>query len=260
MRFLRQFVSILPKPIKSLALELGNRVKQDVFGLPDAVSDFRKLSKILKPDMILDIGAHVGEFAASIRKTNPDIPLILFEPTPTSITALHKRFNGDNLVQILPLAVSDKVGKEQFFLNNNEQTNSLLDNDLTNQKDFEDSTKHCETISIDTTTLDVWWEAQEKRLDAIIFIKADIQGAELKMIEGGAVCLRKSVAAIYTEVSIAPCYVNQGDLFSVHQRLTDLGFILFQVYRTRSNSEGRALWADALWVKPFILEQLSKSK
>lgn len=81
-----------------------------------------------------------------------------------------------------------------------------------------------------------------------------MQGAELQLLEGGIETISQRAAALYTEVGIAELYVGQADLLSLLSRIQSTGFFaLYQLYRTRSNNHGRALWLDAMWVRSEIV-------
>ena len=118
-------------------------------------------------------------------------------------------------------------------------------------------TAHTGKIDVPVTTLDEWLGQHVPAGDVVV--KADVQGAELKLIEGGRQSLRSRVSVFYTEVSLAELYIGQGDLFSIHAALTsNLPFVLYQIYRTRSDANGRALWADAMWIRKDLISPRSE--
>jgi hypothetical protein len=100
-------------------------------------------------------------------------------------------------------------------------------------------------------------------IDAIDYLKMDIQGAELQALRGAERHLRRTMV-VHTEVEFVPLYVGQPLFAEVDQELRRQGFLLhtFAGMSGRSfkpvmvnNNPNRALhqvlWADAVYVKDF---------
>src|ERR1700674_4074569 len=66
---------------------------------------------------VLDIGAHVGSFAAEIRALLPDAMIYAFEPQADSFEALKQRFSADPHFLASQLALADKNEEAEFFRN-----------------------------------------------------------------------------------------------------------------------------------------------
>jgi FkbM family methyltransferase len=90
------------------------------------------------------------------------------------------------------------------------------------------------------------------------FVKADTQGSELYVLEGGAGILGTSVSGVEVEVEFAPIYKNQPLFADVDRFLRGLGFLLFDLRpchwkraagRAIGGPHGQIIWADALYLK-----------
>ena len=247
----------LPVGCRRIVLQWAHTLGSSLFHIPDPYEDMARLASVCPPAMVLDVGAHVGETVRELVKRFPGVPVHAFEPTPNSYNSLRTIARSLSNVSVHEVAVSDHCGRMKLFLNANSQTNSLLDNDADNKADLAASTQHIGSVDVELTTLDKW--ATKFSLQGPIFIKADVQGAEMQILEGGRHTFRNRVMAFYSEVSIGRLYANQADLFSLHHALTeDYPFVLYQIYRTRSNPHGRALWTDALWIHRELLSLLER--
>jgi FkbM family methyltransferase len=232
------------------------RKAKAAFNVPDAYGEIVKICRLLPPAAILDVGSHRGDTIVRYLDEFRSIPIYGFEPTPESFQYLQQRFGGSTQVTLHSVALSNESGVHEFFCNVDEQTNSLLDNDAENQESFGEDTTHVQRIEVRTTTLDEW--AAKEFPDGRLVLKVDVQGAEGLLIEGGRETIRNRVIAFYSEVMLSPMYSGQTDFGAVHQRLTmELGFVLRDIYPCLHSDSGKAVQADALWVKPEVLEALS---
>jgi FkbM family methyltransferase len=239
--------SPLRKLVWSSLGSVGRPVCKRLCGRTYPADDMQRLAAVIKPEAILDIGAHVGTFATSLASKLPGVPIHAFEPTPASAATLRAAVRHFPSVYVHEIAVSSHTGVRDLFLNSNSQTNSLLENDDANNRFYGTLTEHLGRVSVQTTTLDSWVEAHSP--GAPLFIKVDIQGAELHLIKGGGRTLEHSTAVFFSEASLAPLYQGAGDLFQIHEAITkSLPFVLLDIYRTYRNGNGRAMWTDAMWI------------
>lgn len=231
------------------------RKVKSALNVPDAYGEIVKICQLLPPAAILDVGSHRGTTIVRYIDELGSIPIHGFEPTPESYEYLRQRFEGFKQVFLHNVALSDESGVHEFFCNVDEQTNSLLDNDAENEESFGEDSAHLRRIEVRTTTLDEW--AAREIPDGRLVLKVDVQGAEGLLIEGGQQTIRERVIAFYSEVMLSPMYSGQTDFGAVHERLTtELGFVLRNIYPCLHNDSGKAVQADALWVKPPVLEAL----
>ena len=149
-----------------------------------------------------------------------------------------------------------RAGVLPFFLNRFDATNSLLDNAQGPRSSQTELAEHVNRIEVQATTLDDWCAAVCPRGDLVI--KADVQGAEGRVVAGGRRAFtERRVAAMYCEVAFAPLYECQTNFFELHETLTvKYGLALWQIYALSRDAAGRAAWGDALWLREDALASM----
>lgn len=222
------------------------RMLKSTMGCPDAYGDLIQVVRRNRVSAILDVGAHHG---LSVRKFIDEVstPIHAFEPTPHSFRALQKKYGNHPQVTLHNIALSIKNDLKRFYVNENSQTNSLLERDIGNVRAFEKATTERKQIEVQCMRLDDWCASEE--IDGPLVVKADIQGAEGLFLEGGRQTFRKSVIAFYSEAQLQPMYKGQVCFTEINELMTDYGFYLHNVYPCMHDAEGRALQLDAFWIK-----------
>lgn len=143
--------------------------------------NIRIINKYIKPGMsIIDVGAHIGLMSVIFgKKVGQTGAVFSFEPTPSTFEVLKKsvRINNlDSIIQTENAALSDKNGKNIFYISNYNADNS---NSLVNKKRIDRNEKPIEVqlYSIDDYII-------QKEIKQVDFIKIDAEGAELSVLKG----------------------------------------------------------------------------
>lgn len=131
------------------------------------------IEKEIKPGMIVvDLGANIGYLSlimADLMKGKGFLHCI--EPDPRNIKLLtyNIKVNKYNFMQMYPLAISNKKGKSNFCLGSSSNLSSMTKTKNTKGK-----------IEVKVNTLTNFF----KHKDFPNFIKTDIEGAEVEMMDG----------------------------------------------------------------------------
>ena len=190
MRFLKQIFPILHNTIKSLVAQLAtlsfylrgiklppyfdesDRIHNAIHGIENDIIYFTNYT--LKQGMVVvDVGANVGFLTRQFGKLVGDTGKVLsFEADPSTFEYL--KYNSRKLpcVQLFQLAVSDVNGSAQFYLH----SRSGASNSLVNTPQSK------EMITVKCMTLDDFLDTLPPM--KIDFIKIDVEGAELKVLNG----------------------------------------------------------------------------
>jgi FkbM family methyltransferase len=118
------------------------------------------------PEIIFDLGSNVGLSVIYFRLKYPNAKIYAFEPDPETFKKLRKNIKQFNDIFIFNLAISDKNGKEKFYIYPNQSMSSSLLQRLPNQP----------FIEVETKTLDSIFA--ELSIDKVDLLKFDIEGVE----------------------------------------------------------------------------------
>jgi FkbM family methyltransferase len=118
------------------------------------------------PKIIFDLGSNVGLSVIYFRLKYLNAKIYAFEPDPEAFRKLKKNIKQFNNIFIFNLAVSDKNGKEKFYIYPNQSMSSSLLQRLPNQPVVEVKTKTLDSI------------LDELSINKVDLLKFDIEGAE----------------------------------------------------------------------------------
>lgn len=148
--------------------------------------------------VIFDIGANLGFTTEIFFKTGGVI--VAVEPDLINLNSLRARFSKEEKVTIVPKAVSDSIGEEVIYLDDNGNALHTLSNKWKTYLEGaqNDRWKNKLTFSkkrtIQTTTI----EALIQKYGVPYFIKIDVEGYEEKVIKG----LNTSIPLISFEANL----------------------------------------------------------
>jgi FkbM family methyltransferase len=176
---LRKCLSLIPKgfvvpimqgPLKGMRWIVGSQTHGMWLGSYEI--DIQLAIKLrLKPGQVFyDIGANVGYYSLlASRYIDTTGFVVAFEPLPRNIEYLsrHASLNKLNNLQIIPMAVSDRSGKDNFSY-----TDDPSACHITPEGDTE----------VMVTTLDKL--VKEKKIPPPNIIKVDIEGSEIDFLKG----------------------------------------------------------------------------
>ena len=134
--------------------------------------------------MVLDVGAHSGQFAKLFAKLAPDGTVFAFEPASyaRSLLPLAKWGPWGGRIEIVPAALGDAQGTLQ--LNTPTKSAGSMRFGLAHLGAAANSATAGRAEAVLVTTVDRF--TAERALDRLDFVKADIEGWEMRMLTGGA--------------------------------------------------------------------------
>lgn len=171
-------------------------------------------------DLVVDGGANEGQWARDVRRAGYRGPLVSYEPLGAVFEKLAVRARRDGRWEARQVALDRIDGQGQINVSANSWSSSLLE--MTDQH-----------LQVDPRSGFVGAERiQVRRLDGEelppverIMLKLDVQGAELRALEGAEGILDRIVLA-ELEVSLVELYAGAPLLPDVVGRLRDHGYRL----------------------------------
>ena len=161
---------------------------------------------------VIDVGANVGDWAASIIEHSPHCDVICYEPSSACADHLRRRFAGR--VMVRQVALSDEVGNKPFASEKLFGTSSALLSGYANGKDHD-------VEQVPVSTLDEEFATGETIID---LLKIDTEGFDLHVLRG-ATGLLKSGRIKFVQFEFSHFWSRQGSTLDASFKLLgDLGY------------------------------------
>lgn len=197
---------------------------------------------------VFDIGANRGQSAKHFCRLFPEATILSFEPLPEAFQVLSAVAASSNgRIRAYNLALSNAVGETSMHYHVGHETSSSL-LPLAEARALIPGFEHCESIKIQTTTLDDAVSRFNLSLENDVLLKLDVQGAELQVLAGGPQLLGR-VRAIITEVSLAYFYNGQPTLIDLTNKLQANGFAFGGCVDQHAGLNGIIHTIDALFIR-----------
>lgn len=200
-------------------------------------------------DLLLDVGANVGQFAGSIREAGYRGKLVSFEPLAEAHARLLQASRLDPAWEIAPrVAIGADEGEVEIQVSDNSFSSSVL----TVLPDHIRAAPESACIGVENVRLSMLDTASRDYLEAsrAPFIKIDTQGYEDRVLDGATEVLEKAVG-LHLELSFVPLYEGQPLFDKVIDRLHDAGFHVWGLWQGIHDPEsGRMLQVDATLFRP----------
>lgn len=165
------------------------------------------LNRLAANSVVLDCGAHGGEFARQIRQRY-GCRVIALEPNPSLFAALPK-LEG---VTSLPYALGDHDGVMDLQIGDNYEASSLVATPA----------GHHSTVPVQVRTLAT--VMKEAGLDEIDLVKLDIEGAEIPLLASTPDDVMRKVRQFTIEFHDFNNYITPEQVRTALARMRQLGF------------------------------------
>lgn len=203
--------------------------------------DFDRMAHFgITPKAVLHVGAHEGNEIKAYRAKGIS-PVVFVEANPDLAEGLRERFKSDGDVTIIESAAAEEEGTATFNITSMNQSSSLLE--------LKDHAKLYPKIGVDkqitvrTAPIDTLLEEAGIDPSTLDFIAMDIQGAELKALQGAQNLLRH-INALQIEVNYSELYKGCPLIHEIDAFLSEHDFI-----RVMTNTPYSEEWGDALYVR-----------
>lgn len=199
-------------------------------------------------DLVLDVGANVGQFAAELRSVGYRGELVSFEPLSVAHHALSEAASRDSKWQVHARgAIGDHDGEIEINIAGNSVSSSVLPMMESHSSAAEDSAYvGAERVPIFRLDSVAPTYLEKSRCP---FLKIDTQGYEWQVLDGARETLPR-VRGVLCELSLVPLYEGQRLWMDMIQRLEAEGFTLWSIQKGFSDPrDGRTLQVDATFFR-----------
>lgn len=233
--------------MKRLFRVLGLEVQRiDSATTEDAI--LRNLLRRLQPEVVLDIGANIGQFASKVRELGYEGAIVSFEALPTVYDQLLHASRRDPKWTVAPrAALGSGAGTVDMNVAGNSASSSVLPMGSLHLS----AAPYSAYVDRETVRL--------ARLDELctgllpgagdVFMKIDTQGYEMEVLKGAGAVLDRT-CGIQLELSLVELYEAAPTLSRMAAFVEELGFEMFGIAPGfKDPRSGRLLQAEGFFVR-----------
>jgi FkbM family methyltransferase len=173
-------------------------------------------------DLVLDIGANIGQWASEIRSAGYRGRIVSFEPGSNAFAQLERAAAHDPLWEVRRLAIGASTGTETLHVTLNSVSSSLYAMGE-RQLAADPRSSVADEEMVDVMRLDDVPDLV-RSADRIL-LKADVEGGELAVLEGAGAILEQT-RLLELELSAVPLHEGQPLLGEVVHWCERSGFVL----------------------------------
>lgn len=237
---------MIKNQLKKVIRNFGFEVKRYIPSASEAarIHHFLKYYDI---ELVLDVGANIGQYALELRDLGYSKKIVSFEPLSSAYSQLQAVSSKDSLWEVAPRsAIGDKEDKIKINISANSASSSVLDM-LEYQANAAPESIYYDSEIVNLSRLDNLAKKYITEDTNSIFLKIDVQGFEKQVIEGATQILPR-INGIQMELSLVQLYKNQVLFQDMVEFMEKLGYELHAVIPGFTDSTtGRLLQLDGIF-------------
>lgn len=235
------------KIIAQMIRILRNSYNKEIVEIRNPFRDMRVLLSGVRVNSVCDIGAHQGYISLKLAEMFPSSKIYSFEPYSHSFEILRKKTEINSNIVPINCALSSSNGEMNLYINAQDSTNSLSPTGEMGKKYQSWQTETLSTENVRVFTLNSW--GKQNSVTKIEVLKLDVQGFELKVLQGAEEYLKSTLRLLYTEVEFVKIYKENCLYFELEEFLRRCNFELFQLYNLTSGDDGQLVTGDAIFIR-----------
>ncbi|MBD2579878.1 FkbM family methyltransferase [Oscillatoria sp. FACHB-1406] len=211
-------------------------------------------------DVVLDVGANIGQFGRELRAMGYEGKIISFEPISSAFEVLKQVSGSDPNWEIHKLALGRQNGEQKIHVASDSAFTSFLKSNAWCEKQFGESAVGSREETVTVRRLDeVLNEMVEKREQARMYLKMDTQGYDLEAI-AGLEGQYDGIFGLQSEISVIPIYQGMPHLTESISFFEKAGFEIAGLYPvSQQSSTVQVIEFDCLMVKSSRKKELELS-
>ena len=219
----------------------------------------RELLSLYRINLVVDVGANVGQFGKRIRRLGYDGAIHSFEPVKQSFNELTQVARSDHKWYVHNFGLGESRSSALINVSQMSVFSSLLPLNRYASELFsgESRVNHQEQVEIDT--LDNFLASEILKSGTNAFLKMDTQGYDLNVFAGARKCL-PNVSCVLSEISFVPIYEGMPHFLESLQIYENNGFSVSGLYIVSRNERDLSLVEmDCMLVNRARLSALARS-
>ena len=216
--------------------------------------NFCKLLFTYDIDLVLDVGANVGQYGMKLRKSGYSRRIVSFEPYSKAYTQLVLNIGSDDLWESLNYAIGSCDEKKELHISSDRETgdtNSLL-TETAALSELISNASHTENEFIDIHKIDTIFDSIIGQAHNV-FLKSDTQGYEKNVFDGAIESL-DNIVGIQMELSLVKLYEDEEYFIDMITYLSSYGYKLMGIDPFQVNvSTGQLIEVDAIFFKEGVV-------
>jgi FkbM family methyltransferase len=199
-------------------------------------------------DVVLDVGANVGQYAQQLRAIGYTGRIISFEPLSSAYEELVRRSKTDANWQAVNCALGEQNCTTEINVSQNSDSSSIL-NMLPYHMAAAPESRYVGKERIELKTLDSLF-TELCVDDHNVWLKIDTQGFEQRVLEGAKSSLAH-IKILQLEMSLIPLYEDEMLFSDMNEMLSNKGYRIIAIEPSFSdNNSGHLLQVDGIFYRP----------
>lgn len=234
--------------IIKLVNKLLNKFNAQILRYPSVdISRRINLFNYLKINVLLDVGANVGNYSLEMIAIGYQGRIVSFEPLRNAFLKLEHNSNSNENWKVYNIALGDFDGYSTINISKNSDSSSMLAM-LPKHLETAPQSEYISKEGIEVKRLDTIYNEICSKGDNV-FLKIDTQGFEKKVLDGAMNSL-KLIKAVQIEMSIIPLYEGSLIYKDIIALLESFDFRLVSIENGFFNSKtGELLQFDGIFIK-----------
>jgi FkbM family methyltransferase len=208
-----------------------------------------KLFRQLDINVVIDVGARLGEYGLWLRRNGYSGQIFSFEPVNENFTALTQRAARDDRWATRRTALGREEGEADINVAARTDFSSFLQPTAYASQTFGSAPEIAGTERVPVKRLDaIFSELLASVPKPRVYLKLDTQGWDLEVLRGASGCLTQ-IGALQTEISVLAVYEGMPTMAESLDYLSSIGFALSGLFPVSVDEQLRAVEFDCVAVR-----------
>jgi FkbM family methyltransferase len=218
------------------------------------------LFRALEINVVIDVGARIGDYALWLRRNGFRGSIVSFEPVSANLKTLGNRAHQDQDWRVIPVALGAEDEQRDINVTGETVFSSFLTPSDYANAEWGEAVSVAQVERVDVRRLSsVWDEILAARSRPRVYLKMDTQGWDLEVLRGADGCF-SAIPALQSEMSIQPIYEGMPGLSDSISELSRLGYEVSGLFPVTHDRAFRLVEVDCVAVRPKLIEAPAKGE